>query len=168
MKRHVCISFALIAMMIAGSQISVAQKPLFSAADTQELLAFKLTDQVVDGYYKGTMAVAAFAKAHPEMKFNDPDENKDASDTTISDMVAHFSKFPQFDSIMRSNGISTRQYVDTMMVLVPGMAMVDMERQGLKFKPSPILSPANLDYIKKNHDHLTKIMTEMGGAGGDQ
>ncbi len=167
MKRYVGIALVLFALMVTGTRVGVAQKPLFTAADTQELLSFKLTDQGVDGYYKATMAVAAFAKAHPEMKFNDPDENKDASDTTLSDMVAHFSKFPQFDSIMRSNGISTRQYVDTMMVLVSGIVMVDMERQGLKYKPSPIISAANLDYIKKNHDHLTKIMTEMGGAGGD-
>ena len=167
MKRYFGAALVLFALVVAGTFTGVAQKPLFTAADTQELLAFKLTDQGVDGYYKGTMAVAAFAKAHPEMKFNDPDENKDASDTTLSDMVAHFSKFPQFDSIMRSNGISTRQYVDTMMVLVSGMVMVDMELQGMKSKPSPILSAANLDYIKKNHDHLTKIMTEMGGAGGE-
>jgi len=168
MKKFVSATLVLFALMAASTRAGIAQKPLFTAADTQELLAFKLTDQNVDGYYKATMAVAAFAKAHPEMKFNDPDENKDASDTSLSDMVAHFSKFPQFDSIMKSNGISTRQYVDTMMVLVPGMVMVDMERQGMKYKPSPILSAANLDYIKKNHDHLTKIMTEMGGAGGGQ
>ncbi|HXC95163.1 MAG TPA: hypothetical protein VNU92_05650 [Edaphobacter sp.] len=168
MKRIVCAALVLFALMATGTSRGVAQKPLFTAADTQELLAFKLTDQGVENYYKATMAVGTWAKAHPNTKFHDDDENKDASDTTISDMVAHFSKFPQFDALMKSNGLTTRQYVDTFMILVPGLAMVDMEREGQKFKPSPIISAANVDYIRKNHDHITKLMTEMASAGGDQ
>jgi len=66
---------------------------------------------------------------------------------------------------MRSNGITPRQYIDTVFVFTSGIIMVDMEKQGQATKPSPILSAANLDYIRKNHDRLEKIAKEMGGAG---
>ncbi len=112
--------------MMTGLRACVAQKPLFTAADTQELLAFKLTDSGIDGYYKATMAIAAFAKAHPNMKVEEAEDDKKASDVTISDMDARYSKVPQCDAIMNSNGIATRQYVDTMRGRVPGMVMVDM------------------------------------------
>jgi hypothetical protein len=163
MKRFACTTLVLFALMMSGTHSGLAQKPLFSAADTQELLAFRLTDDMVEHYRSATMAFAAWGKAHPKDVDRD-DDDKGGSDATINDMVAHFNKHPQFELVMRSNGISPRQYVDTMMVLMSGLIMVDMQKEGQATKPSPILSAANLDYIRKNHDHLEKIAKEMGEA----
>jgi hypothetical protein len=161
MKKHICTTLVLFAVMAGGLRTGLAQKPLFTAADTAELLSFRLTDDMVAHYYSATMAFTAWGKAHPNDIDRDDDDQKG---DTINDMVAHFNKHPQFEALMRSNGISPRQYIDTMFVFTSGLVMVDMEKQGLPTKPSPILSAANLDYIRKNHDHLEKIAQEMGGA----
>jgi hypothetical protein len=165
MKKHVCTTLVLFALMTGGLRTGLAQKPLFSAADTQELLSFRLTDDIVAHYHNATMAFAAWGKAHPnDVERDDDDQRKDASDVTINDMVAHFNKHPRFEALMQSNGITPRQYIDTMFVLTSGLVLVDMEKEGHPVKASPILSSANLDYIRKNHDHLEKIAQEMGGA----
>ena len=164
MKRFACTTFVLLALTMSGTQAGVAQKPLFSAADTQELLSFRLTDDMVEHYRSATMAFAAWGKAHPKDVDKD-DDDKGGSDMSISDMASHFAKHPQFEMVMRSNGITPRQYIDTMFVLTTGLVMVDMQKEGQATKPSPILSAANLDYIRKNHDHLEKIAKEMGESG---
>jgi hypothetical protein len=163
MKRFACTTLVLFALLMSGTHPGLAQKPLFSAADTQELLSFRLTDDMVEHYRSATMAFTAWGKAHPKDIDRDDDDNK-GSDATISDMVAHFNKHPQFEALMRSNGITPRQYIDTMFVLTSGLVMVDMQKEGQAIKPSPILSTANLDYIRKNHDRLEKITKEMGEA----
>jgi hypothetical protein len=164
MKKFACTTLVLFALMMSGTHPGFAQKPLFSAADTQELLSFRLTDDMVEHYRSATMAFAAWGKAHPKDVDKD-DDDKGASDVSISDMVSHFTKHPQFEILMRSNGITPRQYIDTMFVFTTGLIMVDMQKEGQASKPSPILSAANLDYIRKNHDRLEKIAKEMGEAG---
>jgi hypothetical protein len=51
-----------------------------------------------------------------------------------------------------------------MLVLVTAMAAVDMEREGQKVGTVQGVSPANLDYVKRNHDHLTVILKQMAGT----
>ena len=44
------------------------------------------------------------------------------------------------------------------------MAAVDMEREGRRSHTVQGVSPANLDYVKRNHDHLTEILKQMAGT----
>jgi hypothetical protein len=169
MKNYLIRTLAVIVLVMGGVNASIAQKPLFNAADTHELLTFQLNDDLIERYHNATMAFIEWGKAHQNETFKDDDNDKtskNASDTTISDMTAGFTKHPQFEIVMRSKGITPRQYVDTMLVLIPGLAMVAMDKQGMAHKDSPIISAANIDYIKRNYDHLSKIANEM--AGGNQ
>jgi len=88
MKRHACTTLVLFALVAGGMRAGLARKPLFTAADTQELLSFRLTDDMVEHYRSATMAFAAWGKAHPNDVDKDDDDQKG---DTINDMVSHFS-----------------------------------------------------------------------------
>ncbi len=166
MKRYLIPALALAVLMLGKTPSGVAQMQVYNDADSRELQAFRLTDDVVERYRSATMAFIDWGKAHPGVTLNDDkdDEKKKASDSTISDMAAHMSSIPQFQAILLSKGITARQYVETMLVLVTGMAFVDMERDGQKVNAAQGVSPANLDYVKRNHDHLTVILKQMAGT----
>ena len=169
MKNYLISMLTLIALVLGGVDAGIAQKPLFNAADTHELLTFQLNDDLIGRYHNATMAFIEWGKAHQNEMAKDEDNDKtskNASDTTISDMAAGLTKHPQFEIVMRSKGITPRQYVDTMLVFTTGLTMIAMEKQGMAHKESPILSAANMDYIKRNYDRLSKIADEM--AGGNQ
>lgn len=166
MKNHLISTLTLTAVILGGMSVSSAQAPLFNAADTHELQTFQLNDDLVQCYQNATMAFVEWGKAHQNEKGKGDDDStsKNASDVTISDMTAAFTKHPGLEAIFLSKGIAPRQYVDTMIVLIPGLTMVAMERQGHpSLKASPAVSPANLDYIRKNYDRLIKVVDQMSG-----
>jgi hypothetical protein len=166
MKRYFIPALALAVLTLGRVPAGVSQMQVYNDADSRELQAFRLTDDLVERYRSATMAFVDWGKAHPEAKDPDDkdDEKKKASDITISDMAAHMSSKPQFQAILISKGITARQYFETMLVLVTAMAAVDMEREGQKVGTVQGVSPANLDYVKRNHDHLTVILKQMAGT----
>ena len=167
MKKYLVGTLALIALVVCGAQPGFAQKAPFNPADTRELLAFQLNDDLIQRYHNATMAFIDYGKAHPNMKYPSDDEqtSKSEADITISDMTAAYSKHPEFGAMLLSKGITPRQYVETMIILVPGITVVAMEKEGHpSAKGSPIVSAANLDYIRKNYDRLSKVLGEMSGS----
>jgi hypothetical protein len=166
MKNYVISTLVVIALMLGGVCAGSAQLAVFNAADTHELLAFQLNDDLVQRYHNATMAFIEWGKAHQneKSKMDDDTTTKKMSDVTISDMTANLTRHPEVQAVFLSKGITPRQYIETMIVLMPGLAMVTMEREGHpSAKGSPVVSAPNLDYIRKNYDHLSKVLDEMSG-----
>jgi hypothetical protein len=53
-----------------------------------------------------------------------------------------------------------------MIILVGGYGAIAMQREGqmATVKPTPIISAANLDYIKRNYDHLSTLLASTSGS----
>ncbi len=166
MKKLFLSALALTLLMLGGLRTVRAQYQPFNDADTRELQAFRLSDEMVEHYRSATLALMEYSKAHPSKDSSD-DEKSSKKELTLSDMVAGMSRAPQFAPILQSKGISPRQYVETMIILVGGYSAIAMQREGqmANVKPTPIISTANLDYIKRNYDHLSTLLTSMAGTG---
>ncbi len=155
-------------LMSAGAGMSSAQMgghSVFSAADTRDLRNFRLTDDLVQKYQKATSALIEYGKTH---RSKDDAEGKghDDSGGNISDMVNSFSKVPQFELILHSTGITPKEYAETMLVLTTGYMVVGMQKQGQALGRMPeIVSAENTDYIKRNYDHLSKLLQSINGSG---
>src|SRR5579871_6998374 len=104
---------ALTLLMLSGLRTASAQFQPFNAADTRELQAFRLTDDLVEHYRSATVALMEYGKAHPSENEDDNDKDSKKDDVTLSDMVNGMSKAHFFVSILQSKGISPRQYVET-------------------------------------------------------
>jgi hypothetical protein len=163
MKKITIWAMVCAVFMAAGAGLSSAQmggNSVFNAADTRELKSFRLTDDMVQKFQKATNELIAYGKAHR----SDGDKNAKASDSggNISDMVASFSKVPQFEVILHNTGITPKEYADTMLVLSTGYAMVSMQKQGAAVGRMPdLVSAENTDYIKRNYDHLSKVLEQL-------
>jgi hypothetical protein len=167
MKKCIFSVWVLTLLVVGGSRTACAQFQPFNEADTRELQAFRLNDDLVERYRNATLALMEYAKAHPSKDDSDDEKaSKKSPDLTLSDMVTGMSKAPQFTSLLQSKGISPRQYVETMLVLVGGYSAIAMQREGqmATVKPTAIISAANLDYIKRNYDHLSTLLAGMSGS----
>ena len=157
---------ALTLLMLSGLHTASAQFQPFNAADTKELQAFRLTDDLVEHYRSATVALMEYGKAHPSENEVDDDKDSKKGHVTLTDMVAGMSRAHQFVSILKSKGISPRQYIETMLILVGGYSAIAMQREGqiATVKPTPIISAANLDYIKRNYDHISTLLASTNGS----
>jgi len=166
MKRFTLGAMVSVVMMVAGAGLSSAQmggNSVFNASDTRELKNFRLTDDMVQKFQKATNDLIAYGKAHR----SDSDKNAKASASggNISDMVNSFSKVPQFETILHNTGMTPKEYADTMLVLSTGYAMVSMQKQGMAVsKMTDLVSAENSDYIKRNYDHLSKVLEQLNHA----
>ena len=104
MNRYFIPALALAVLMLGKVPACVAQMQVYNDADSRELQAFRLTDDLVERYRSATMAFVDWGKSHPDAKTPDDkeDEKKKASDITIGDMAAHFASIPQFQVILVS------------------------------------------------------------------
>ncbi len=61
--------------------------------------------------------------------------------------------------------MTPKEYADTMLVLSTGYAMVSMQKQGMAVsKMTDLVSAENSDYIKRNYDHLSKVLEQLNHA----
>ena len=166
MKKYLLSALALALLALGGLRTACAQLQPFNDADTRELQAFRLTDDLVEHYRSATVALLEYGKAHPSENKVDDDKDSKKGDVTLSDMAAGMSRAHFFVSILQSKGISPRQYVETMLILVGGYSAIAMQREGqmATVKPSPIISAANLDYIKRNYDHISTLLASTNGS----
>jgi hypothetical protein len=164
MKKY-SLSLALALLLMGGLRTVCAQFQPFNDSDTRELQAFRLNDDLVEHYRSATVALMEYSKAHPS-KDDSADDKDSKKELTLSDMVRGMSRAPQFEPILRSKGISPRQYIETMIILVGGYSAIAMQREGqmATVKPTPIISTANLDYIKRNYDHLSTLLASTSGS----
>ena len=167
MKKYFLLVLVFTLLAFGGMRTASAQLHPFNDADTRELQAFRLNDDIVERYRNATLALMEYAKAHPSKDDSDDEKDSKKGEPSISDLVSGMSKSPQLPSIMQSKGISPRQYVETMLVLVTGYSSASMKREGQQaaMKPSPIVSTVNMEYIKRNYDHLGTMRSSIAGTG---
>jgi hypothetical protein len=166
MKKYLFSATLILFLILSGLRTAFAQFQPFNAADTRELQAFRLTDDLVEHYRSATVALMEYGKAHPSESEDDNDKDSKKGDVTLSDMVNVMSKAHFFASILQSKGISPRQYVETMLILVGGYSAIAMQREGqtATVRSSPVVSAANMDYIKRNYDHISTLLASTNGS----
>ena len=77
MKKYLLSALALALLALGGLRAARAQLQPFNDADTRELQAFRLTDDMVEHYRSAIVALLEYGKAHPsENKVDDDKEDR--------------------------------------------------------------------------------------------
>lgn len=155
MRRYALSTIACAVLILAGAGASFAQSH-FNASDTHELQAFHLNDDIVQKYRNATAGLEEYTKTHNGSDLGD-DREDEATD--LSDMAAAYTKVAAIGSILKSKGITPRDYVKTMFILTSGYAVVSMQKSGMPVRRMPVeVSAENLEYIRRNYDRLKSLL----------
>ena len=124
-------------------------------ADIQAMHNYKLTMTKVDQWAASNRALAAYVKAHPEVK-NQKNDFGDAK--SFSDMEARArAQAPAFVKTIESSGISFRDWW-----LVTGSLMSSyVAAQYPQAAPTSGVLPENIEFVKANKQKLEGLFAEF-------
>jgi hypothetical protein len=108
--------------------------------------------------------MAAYEKAHPELG---KEMDADNSDGNLDQLAQKIQKYPPVVAILKKDGVTPREYiVGTLAVVQAGMA-VSFKKSGVykDYPPKMLTSinPANLAFVEKNWDEISKTMPAFQG-----
>jgi hypothetical protein len=131
-------------------------------ADAQEVRAYALTDAVLNKYVKATRKLSAIPL------------DCDAGDSGISsldDAAAKIDAMPGAKAVMKSAGITSREYVVFAFALIENAyAAYSVDQPGGKLPPGTSL--ANVEFLRRNTGVIEKLANETevaecaDGTGG--
>jgi hypothetical protein len=148
--------FAACAMALLASPFAAAQD-----RDTQEIVAYVLTDAALAKYIKATKNLAAL----PGSKPGDCDAGDDSM--SLAEMTAAFDGVPGVKAAIQSAGMTTREYVVFMWSLLHnGLAAWGISQPGGKLPAGT--SKANVDFYKRHEAELQQLETVKQDDGCDE
>lgn len=162
LKSPLFLAIALSAAVLAGplSAATGAQYPgpgsrMANDADMQAMRNYKLTMSKVDQWAASNRALAAYAKAHPEIK-NQKNDFGDAK--SFSDMETRArAQAPAFVKAIESSGISFRDWWLVTGSLMSAYVATQYQRPGM---PNTV-SPENIEFVKANKQKIDGLLAEM-------
>jgi hypothetical protein len=129
-------------------------------ADTKAYYSYQLT---MPKYKKYLAAIVSLANASQRTPAVDQ-ALETAMNASIDEAVAHFNRVPEARRGIADAGLTTRDFVLTQGALLQaGVAYGLMKEQGMS--PDSALSimqvsPANLDFVRKNEAEITRLTKE--------
>lgn len=156
----------LVPVLVASS---AAQQLRDNNPDVIEVRSYKLTMANVDRYAAATAALEKLVNANPALK-QGMNSVKTHHDKTLTQTAAEWDlHFPQVTAVLRSNSLSTREYLVISLALMNDVMMVAMKKQGdIKDYPANAISPENAAFVEQNYSKLTEIMKTIESESADQ
>ena len=151
-------TFRCIAMLSTFMLALVAATPAAaqSEADTQALLSHRLTLDNVNKVFAVDKDLLAIAKTNPELV-------KKASEvrpTGLDEAAKTMASFPEVAAVLKTHGLTSRDYLLTMITLTTTAMTHDMMASGKIPAGAPGLPTANLEFWKANVTTLKPAMDE--------
>jgi hypothetical protein len=145
--------------VVLASMNSIAQSG--NDADTQEVLAYRLTESGLTQYIKATQELSALPGGMP----GNCDEDSDAG--SIADSVLMINAMPGAEAAIRSAGMTTREYVVfSWSLLSNAMAGWAASEPGGSLPPGT--SQANVDFLKSHEAELQRLNASKGSDSCDE
>lgn len=134
-------------------------------ADTQEVMAYTLTDAGLAKYTKATKNLAALPGGGPGACASD-DDDSDSGSKSISELVAKLDASPGAKSAIQSAGLSSREYiVFSLSLLQNGLAAWGLKAGG---KLPPGVKQANVDFVNSHGAQLDQLKGLDKSCGEDE
>jgi len=165
--RYRAVPLAVFAFAIFAASPAAAQKHGDDSADVAEIRNYHLTMSKVDQFVAATTALKKLADANPEIrKGMNSDKDDDASITQkAADWDLHF---PAAAAIVRSSGLSTREYIVVSIALLNDVMIVGMKKNGsIKEYPPDAITPENAAFVEQNYDKLEHTMSSLMSTNQD-
>lgn len=150
----------LAAQTTTPSQRGSANSRSANDPDMQALRNYKLTMSKVDQWAASNRAVAAYVKAHPEVK-RPRDVAGDAKTFSEAEARAR-AEAPGFVKAIESTGISFREWWLVTGSLMSAYVAVQYQRPGMP--ASSAASPENMEFVKANKQKLDALFVEFQKA----
>ena len=142
--RRVLTAAAILLLLPAASADSLPE------ADAQEVRAYALTEAVLDKYVRATRRLSEIPL------------DCDAGDSGISsldDAAAKIDRMPGAKAMMKSAGITSREYVVFAFALIENAyAAYSVDQPGGKLPPGT--SMANVEFLRRNSDVIERLANE--------
>lgn len=134
-----------------------------SDPDIQAMRNYKLTMNKVEQWAASNRAVAAYVKAHPEVK---RPGNDTADAKTFSEMEAKArAEAPGFVKAIESTGMSFRDWWLVTGSLMSAYVAVQYQRPGTP--ASSTVLPENMEFVKANKPKLDALFAEFQKANAE-
>ena len=162
MKRMCGVLLVAVLMGCAGGVAAPQGKRGAQASDPDqaEMTSFRLT---MDNLDKFATASKGLLKYQKEKQSLEDSMSNDADARTISGMVRTVEKYPALVSVIKSAGLSVRDYSVMSGTLVTSAMAVGMKKQGLIPQIPPTVSAENAAFVDKNYDKIEALMKTLRG-----
>ncbi len=94
------------------------------------------------------------------------------SAASLDQIAEKLEKYPKLVDLLKKDGMTPREYVVTVIVLIQAGAVVDMKRNGtIKDYPPEVLQLIkleNLTLVEDHYDEIAKAMPTASADGNDQ
>ena len=163
--------FAILAIsaLVAPQPGSAQAKKAAADADQKELYSYVLTVDKLHRLADATRDMKEWQKKNPQAA----DEKADTSseEGSISQRVKDIeAKAPEFVAIVRKNGLTTREYMVALLVLMQASILVGMKKATdteYSKDATTLVSPANLAFVEQHWEELQKMNLGDDSKNGD-
>lgn len=153
----------------AAATTSSAASPSAATSfiDDATLHDFRLSDEKVDHTIRANDNLSALMTAHPELEKQMESMGEKADDPkTLNEFVNRIDAVPPVRQAISSAGISTRDWVLTLMTAMSAEMTYQYQKSGLTQKLASSVSPENVSYVaghRAQMQALTKSAQTMNG-----
>ena len=140
---------------------AVAQKHGDNNPDVVEIVNYHLTASKLDQFIGATTALTRLVESNPELKKQMNSGSDD--DASLTQKAAEWDlHFPQATAIVKSNGLSTREYLVISIALFNDVMIVGMKKQGaIKEYPADAITPGNAAFVEQNYDKISQALAPL-------
>lgn len=156
----------LAVLAIANALHATAQSP--SAAgnnpDLIEARKYALTMDKIEKLAAATDAVNKLTASNPALKSKM--DAASAGNLSVDQRAKNIdANFPQVAALIRSNGLTTREYIVVMIAFINDVTFVGMKKQGvISDYPPNSVTPQNAAFVEANFDKLQQIGQKLSPA----
>ena len=138
-----------------------------SFIDDATLHDFRLSDEKIDHTIRANDNLSALMTAHPELEKQMESMGEKADDPkTLNEFVDRIDGVPPVRQAIASAGISTRDWVLTLMTAMSAEMTYQYQKSGITQKLASTVSPENVSYVaghRAQMQALTKSAQKMSG-----
>ena len=138
-----------------------------SFIDDATLHDFRLSDEKIDHTIRANDNLSALMTAHPELEKQMESMGEKADDPkTLNEFVERIDGVPPVCQAIASAGISTRDWVLTLMTAMSAEMTYQYQKSGITQKLASTVSPENVSYVaghRAQMQALTKSAQKMSG-----
>ncbi len=167
--RHRVSRFAVLALTVLTlcSTAALAQKHGADNPDVVEIVNYHLTASKLDQFIGATTALTKLVEANPDLKKSMNSGSDD--DVSLTQKAAEWDlHYPQATAVVKSNGLSTREYIVISIALFNDVMIVGMKKQGaIKEYPSDAITPGNAAFVEQNYDKIEQALKPLMSMNRD-
>jgi hypothetical protein len=160
-QRASLLAVLALTLLTVGSVSAKAQKQGADNPDVVEIVHYHLNTPKLDQFIAATNALAKLVDANPDLKksMNAGSDNDESLTQKAADWDLHF---PQATAVVKSAGLSTREYLVISIALFNDVMIVGMKKQGtIKEYPPDAITAENAAFVEQNYDKIEQALSPL-------